>query len=333
MKKKIFITMLAFAILGSVNVFAEDTQELSVSKTITDLPSKLPALEMAEDNNMESQYKIMSGKIESIKQEKDYYSISVTNEDMGVVFTADKNAFIVNSKDGSFMTFDELQNDMEIAGIIVKNAPMTLSLPPMTNAVGFVVGTENFAATGYFDEEWTSQEIMLQLNISEKTKIVNKVGTKQIFVADDVKNQDCLVIYGPTTRSIPAQTAPIFVMIMGEEGNEIALEPVLVEPEITLKPGIEEPVLVGPEITLEPEIEKPEPVVELVPLRETAENKGFTVTWNGNDKPVILQKGELTIEVTLGKAEYIKDGDEVYQSEKTAELIQSKIYVGSDVIQ
>ena len=46
----------------------------------------------------------------------------------------------------------------------------------------------------------------------------------------------------------------------------------------------------------------------------------------------MLQKDGVTIEITLGKAEY-KKGNEVLKSEKAAELKDSKIYVGSDVIE
>ena len=53
---------------------------------------------------------------------------------------------------------------------------------------------------------------------------------------------------------------------------------------------------------------------------------------SANDKPVLLQKDGVTIEITLGKAEY-KKGNEVLKSEKAAELKDSKIYVGSDVIE
>ena len=145
MKKRIFAAMLAFSVLGSINVFAEQVKQpllISANQEIGE-----------QDMALESQYMTMAGKIASIEKGKNGYIISVTNEDMGVRFTAEETAFIVNSKDGSFMTFDELQKDMDITGIILKNGPMTLSLPPMTNAFGFVVGTENFVTTGYFDEE------------------------------------------------------------------------------------------------------------------------------------------------------------------------------------
>ena len=230
------------------------------------------------------------------------------------------------------MTFDELKNDMNITAVIAKNAPMTMSLPPMTNAVGLIIGEQNFAATGYFDEELTSKDIasMLQLNISEETKIVDMAGTKKIFTQDDVKNQDCLVLYGITTRSIPAQTNPVFVMILDKQ--DIAE----IEDDVV---GVIEAEELQPEQTPQTEQQTPPAVTEplplpeqsFVPLREIAENEGFTVTWTANDKPVLLQKDGVTIEITVGQKEY-KKGEEVLQAEKAPELIQSKIYVSGNIL-
>ena len=213
----ILAAMMAFSTVSTMTIFADEVQQK------LPLIKELPEMKELEQNNkeMESQYMTKSGTIKSIEKEKDYYTISVTQPDdeYGIIFTVSQNAFIVNSENGNFMTFDELKNDMNITAVIAKNAPMTMSLPPMTNAVGLIIGEQNFAATGYFDEELTSKDIasMLQLNISEETKIVDMAGTKKIFTQDDVKNQDCLVLYGITTRSIPAQTNPVFVMILDKQ--------------------------------------------------------------------------------------------------------------------
>ena len=112
------------------------------------------------------------------------------------------------------MKADELKNDMSITAILGKKTPMTMSLPPMTNPMGIVVGEENSVSTAYFDEQLTSEEIMLQLNISDETKIVDMAGTKKVFTQDDIKNQNGLVLYGITTRSIPAQTTPEKVIVL-----------------------------------------------------------------------------------------------------------------------
>ncbi len=335
--KKIYAvlaTMLAFSTIGGMTIFADEVQQK--------LPVELPAEKTGEYDllEMESQYMTMNAKITSIeKSEKGYYLISATRPDdeIGIVFTIDENTFILNNKDGSFMKADELKNDMSITAILGKKTPMTMSLPPMTNPMGIVVGEENSVSTAYFDEQLTSEEIMLQLNISDETKIVDMAGTKKVFTQDDIKNQNCLVLYGITTRSIPAQTNPVFVMILpNDEVEDIEEEFVGVEEAEKLLgeqqiEQVTEPAVVEPETT----VTTPTALVSevnVVPLREMAEKEGFTVTWTANDKPVILQKDGIEIEITVGQQEYKKNG-EALQSAKAPELKNSKIYVSENILQ
>lgn len=311
-----FAVVMALSTAATITTFAEEALPISSQ------PQEI----VAEMEQSESLYTTMSGTIKSIeKDDKNSYRILVSKdgaEDNDVVFAVEESAFIVNSENGSFMTFDELKADMKITAIVAKNAPMTMSLPPITNPIGFVAGEKNFVTTGYFNEEWVSEDNLpkLQLNISEETSIVHISGARKLFTQDDVKNQDCLVLYGATTRSIPAQTTPVFVMILSDMNQEEQIEQL----EQTKKPGIEQSEQTEI-VAFTPE--KP----YSVPLRETAEKQGYTVTWSGNDKPVILQKEDVTIEITVGKSEY-KIGDEILQSTETAKLVDSKIYIGSDVI-
>ena len=60
----------------------------------------------------------------------------------------------------------------------------------------------------------------MKLNIGENTVIMNTKGEQRVFTAEDIKNKNVAVIYDVTTRSIPAQTTPLFVMIL--EDKEIA---------------------------------------------------------------------------------------------------------------
>ena len=327
--KKIYAVlaaMLAFSTVGGMTIFADEVQQK--------LPAELPAEKLGQHDllKMESQYMTMNAKIESIEKKENYYLIFATKPDdeIGIVFTVDENTFIVDSKDGNFMTADTLKNDMSITAILGKKTPMTMSLPPMTSPIGIVVGEENFTSTGYFDEQLTSEELMLQLNISEETKIVDMAGTKKVFTQDDVKNEDCVVLYGITTRSIPAQTNPVFVMILPKQEIEGIEEGIIevVEAEEFLGESqteqVPEPAVVEPEPT-------PISEVNVIPLREIAEKEGFTVTWTANDKPVVLQKDGVEIEITVGQKDYKKNG-EVLQSEIAPELKNSKIYISKNII-
>lgn len=332
-KNKMIYTILTGTLVlsaaGSMHAFAQEDA--------VPVASEESGAEQSEEETAQSQYMTVQGKIESIQKEENYYTISTTNDDMGMVFTVEEGVFVINSEDGAMMGLEDLTEGMEITAIVSKNSPMTMSIPPITpGAVGFVAGSENNVMTGYFDETLTSQEAMLSLNISEETKIVDVKGTKQVFTQDSVKNQDCLVLYGITTRSIPAQTTPDFVMLLNvaEESENTTEE----SENVTEASDLPETksVLTQKDVAHTDEYvfadEMANETVTLLPLRDTAEQAGFTVTWNGNDKPVLLEKDGVQIEVVVGSAEYKKENTS-FTSEKTTVLQNSKIYIGSDIAQ
>lgn len=77
--------------------------------------------------------------------------------------------------------------------------------------------------------------------------------------------------------------------------------------------------------------EKEEEAPQLVPLRKTAETIGWEVKWQGKNKPVLMEKGSISIEITAGKAEYVVDGDMVKQAQVAAELKDGVLFVSNEV--
>ena len=72
-----------------------------------------------------------------------------------------------------------------------------------------------------------SQDKALQLNIDENTEVILENG--QTFTGN-LGNHYLIVIYTNSTRSIPAQTNPVFVMILpNDEVKDIEEELVGVE--------------------------------------------------------------------------------------------------------
>ncbi len=118
----IVAAMIAFSTVSTITIFADEVQQKlpAIEKAVKELP-EMKQLEQ-NDAALESQYTTKSGTIKSIEKENNYYTISVAlpDDEFGIVYTADANAFIVNSENGNFMTFDELQNDMKISAVISK---------------------------------------------------------------------------------------------------------------------------------------------------------------------------------------------------------------------
>ena len=199
----------------------------------------------------------------------------------------------------------DLTKGMEIAVIYSANSPMGMSLPPYLGSVTAVVANADAdnMMVGHFGDDLTDETNKLQLNISDETRILNMEGAKIKLSAADVKNRDALVFYDVTTRSIPAQTTPSLVLLLPQEEEA------------------------GEEMENEPKMQ----VQMMVPLREAAKENGYTVKWQGKQKPIVLEKDGTSIEITLGSAEYVVEGDMVMKAAMPSELKDGKTYVSSEI--
>lgn len=99
-----------------------------------------------------------------------------------------------------------------IIGFYDIHAPVPLIFPPQFRAIVMakLIPGEN-VKVDYFDEQLVSSDGKLKLNIAPCTRIILENG--QQFIGN-VENHDLVVVYGPITRSIPAQTTPYKVIIL-----------------------------------------------------------------------------------------------------------------------
>lgn len=92
------------------------------------------------------------------------------------------------------------------------NSPVPLIYPAQLNAVVIAKMQQNQNVTvDYFDNELVNANNTLKLNIAKTTNILLTNGQK--FVSDPA-NHNLVVVYGPTTRSIPAQTTPTQIVVL-----------------------------------------------------------------------------------------------------------------------
>ena len=98
-----------------------------------------------------------------------------------------------------------------ITGYYDGNAPTPFIFPPQYRALVMVKDNQNQnVKVDYFNEQLVSSDGQLRLNISPFTQILLTNG--QSFTRNPA-NRNLIVIYGPTTRSIPAQTTPYKVIV------------------------------------------------------------------------------------------------------------------------
>jgi len=99
-----------------------------------------------------------------------------------------------------------------VTGYYDGDAPTLLIYPPQYQALVMVKDNSNQnVKVDYFNRQLVSSDGQLRLNISPYTRIVLTNG--QLFTRNPA-NRDLIVIYGPTTQSIPAQTTPNRIIVL-----------------------------------------------------------------------------------------------------------------------
>lgn len=100
----------------------------------------------------------------------------------------------------------------EVTGFYDANAPALLIYPPQYPTIVMAKNTENQNVTvDYFNYQLISSDGNLKLNIDESTEII--LTNDQSFNRYP-GNRNLIVVYGPTTKSIPAQTTPYEIIVI-----------------------------------------------------------------------------------------------------------------------
>ena len=98
-----------------------------------------------------------------------------------------------------------------VTGYYDGNAPVPLIYPPQYRALVMVKDQPyQNVKVDYFNNQFENSDGQLRLNISPFTPILLANG--QAFSRNPA-NRNLIVVYGPTTRSIPAQTTPYKIIV------------------------------------------------------------------------------------------------------------------------
>ncbi|WP_456274711.1 hypothetical protein [Bacillus sp. AK031] len=99
-----------------------------------------------------------------------------------------------------------------VTGYYDANAPVPFIYPPQYRTIVMVKHIPNQnVKIDYFDSQLKSYDGQLQLNISPYTQIILTNG--QPFSSTPA-NRNLIAIYGPVTKSIPAQTTPYRIIVL-----------------------------------------------------------------------------------------------------------------------
>ncbi|MBS8266515.1 hypothetical protein DYI25_19010 [Mesobacillus boroniphilus] len=99
-----------------------------------------------------------------------------------------------------------------VTGYYDADAPVPMIYPPQYRALVMVKETPSQnAKVDFFNSQLVSSDGMLKLNLSPGTQILLENG--QRFTKSPA-NRNLIVVYGPSTFSIPAQTTPYRIIVL-----------------------------------------------------------------------------------------------------------------------
>ncbi len=314
---KFLAVSMAFAVVSSTAAFAAKTADPAATVTEEKDETQVDSYDTSKDNdeNADAAYIHTTGKIIEISpDEKGNKIVTIENEQGGLRFVVAPTTVLVDRQSNAQVAADQLKDGMEVFVVYEENAPMGMSMPPYLGQVAAVVTNtdKGNVSVGLFNDELVNEAEKLQLNIDEKTPIRTTLGTKSILGAEDVKNQTAVVFYDMTTRSIPAQTAPSMVLLI-----QTQMQTEDVEKEADTESMVDAKEAKAP---------------EMVSLRDAAKEKGYTVVWQGKNQPVLVSKGDVKAEISLGSVSYTVDGKTTLTAQAQAVLKDGKMCVSADVI-
>ncbi|SHH67806.1 Copper amine oxidase N-terminal domain-containing protein [Anaerosphaera aminiphila DSM 21120] len=270
-KKLLIIPMLIVALLP-VNAFAEtEAQTLKDQYTIHNgTVQAISSSQKTADENKDTDNKNNEDQFSEILFE--YSEGDATNK---IRLSISKDTLIVNANTlEKIKSVDEITVGNKISVAYPSLTPMAMSNPPMLSPKLIVVQSETplNIKIDKFDNSLISSDNMLKLNISDNVKTIDVSGEKVSI--EDNYNKIAAVLYGVSTRSIPAQTNPDMIIVL--------------EDSLSGELNISEVKIKDKNLILKNNIINND--VPLLPLREISENLNFKLTWNEADKSIKIEK-------------------------------------------
>lgn len=297
MRKQFMILLAAAAMMQGTTLMANQQNTVLISQE----------QQMIKENETKNAYITEIGKVTEINEEDGTYQILVGNPQQGTIYRLNNGEVIIDAKTLNYLTAEQIKEGMSVTVVVPKNSPVALSLPAISSSqVAVIVNSEDtFINEDYFNEELVNESNNLALNLDKSVRILSATGEKRIFTADDVKNQNAIVFYTSSTRSIPAQTTPKMVLILPseEETVEEIVNEEMSQEDITLK--------------------------TYVPVRELAQAHQYQVKWLPKTKIVELTNKTNTISLTIGKSECSYNGS-LKQLSSEVKFENQKVYVPED---
>lgn len=266
------------------------------------------------------------GTIEKIEtRDKDLMVTVVGDEEIITNFRINEDTLLFNTNTTDAMKASDLKEGMHVEGFYDKNKPMIMIYPPQPTPELFFVSDEKEIGSvkvGKFDEDYLSYDKELKLNIGDQTIIENQQGEK--IGKEELKDNELIVFYSVTTKSLPPQTSPNKIIVLNEMKEDAAEKPdegsdsdsgemeavqTIIENDHHMKDG-----------------------VKMIPLRKVAEELGYRVESQPKLNGALITKGNRSFTITRGEKMY-GFNKSVRQFQVAPELLEkNKTYVSEDFL-
>ncbi|WP_313340164.1 copper amine oxidase N-terminal domain-containing protein [Sedimentibacter sp.] len=249
-------------------------------------------LEVNTDNKVNEEYKLKSRFMPytgEIKEISDYHS----GDGAKMVAIEDENglpANIIITKDTYTINIDKLAVGESLTAFYDSQKPMILIYPPQISAEVAIVGEIDLnIKVDLFNDDLISADNFLKLNVSEETEIVSEDENR---FEGELYNRKLVVLYGVSTKSIPAQTNPTKIIVLDED------EPAIIEDVAVMEVVVNRKILEG----VKP-VQNDDGVI-MLPVRAVSEELGYEVGWIQESQKVTV--GEL-LSFEIGRDSYTMD--------------------------
>jgi hypothetical protein len=214
-KKAILIGLLVCAISTPTMVYAANKEVKPI--TTTNISSF--AVEHKSD------YIAFKGTIEKVINTDNKTSIIVKRESSEgediAIFNFTDNVLLLDQKSQDLVKYDSFKEGTSVTAYYRSDTIMTMIYPPNITPSVIVLNSSEKASNievSKFDDNLLNSEVLIKLNVSDKTTIIYKDGITA--EKSDLANKDLVVFYSFMTKSLPAQTTPEKIIIMNNSNSD-----------------------------------------------------------------------------------------------------------------
>lgn len=315
MKKMIKVFTVGSLVLGMTSNIAMADSVLT-SDSAEQVNAKAGVIQ--DDSLKEEKISYMSfeGYVKEIKSNNGYTSVIMTDGKSDEVigqFNLKGDMLVVNQDTATIQALDKIEKGQKIRGFYRKDMPMILIYPPVINPEFIMISSEdtkNFVKHSYFDENLTSIDNNLKLNISDSSVLIDKHG-KSVDI-EKLKNKDLVVVYDVSTKSIPAQTNPKQVIMLEKDADEMPVK------DEALEKIIDSGYMANG--------------VNMIPLKQVADHFGYEASWDNATKTATLRKENSSFTVTIGQQMYGYNKS-LQKFEVSPEIKDARTYVPESILE